>query len=168
MIDRIVGILGLALTLVFWGLPQLGVSVPPWAVTGGTAGGILLVGLAAGLFLPSGRTQAPKFSPKARLQLHVYADERMPSRITADNIWRWYTLRTLIKGLAPSGQEHDVVNLTTLFVTFDTPVFVGTLTVSSPDVRLPIHEVKEFNPRFAIIVFSGQIPEGTLEISAHQ
>jgi hypothetical protein len=35
------------------------------------------------------------------------------------------------------------------------------------DIRLPAYEVKDFNNRFAIIVFAGEVPMGTLEIVAH-
>ena len=52
-----------------------------------------------------------------------------------------------------------------LFINFDRPVNVGTLSVNSPDMALPMHEVKEFNNRFAIIVFNAALPSGTLNIS---
>lgn len=55
-------------------------------------------------------------------------------------------------------------SLPTLFMTFDPEVRISTLSVRSPDMKLPRHEVKEFNQKFAIIVFSEKLPEGTLEI----
>ncbi len=32
-------------------------------------------------------------------------------------------------------------------------------------MQLPIYEVKEFNQRYAIIVFSDNVPAGTLEVT---
>jgi hypothetical protein len=49
-----------------------------------------------------------------------------------------------------------------LFVTFDNPVRVGTLEVSA-DFKLPAYEVKEFNNRFAIIVFGDDLPTGDVK-----
>jgi hypothetical protein len=50
-----------------------------------------------------------------------------------------------------------------LFVTFAPEVRIASLKVRSPDIRLPRHEVKEFNQQFAIIVFFEKLGEGTLE-----
>jgi hypothetical protein len=55
--------------------------------------------------------------------------------------------------------------ISNLFISFEYPVKVGTLEVSSPDFVMPHFEVKEFNNRFAIITFSNDIPVGTLVIS---
>jgi len=54
--------------------------------------------------------------------------------------------------------------LATLFVTFENDVVISTLNVRSPDMQLPPYEVKEFNQRFAVIVFSDNVPAGTLEV----
>jgi hypothetical protein len=69
---------------------------------------------------------------------------------------------------AQTGQERERAVTTILFITFDVPVKVGTLEVASPDIRIPFHETKEFNNRYAIITFSGNLPTGTLEIRVHQ
>ena len=63
-------------------------------------------------------------------------------------------------------QSQNVTS--TLFLTFDTPVKIGTLEVSSPDIRLPPHEVKDFNDRSAIVFFNNDLAEGTLVIRVHQ
>jgi len=54
--------------------------------------------------------------------------------------------------------------LVTLFISFETDTIVSTFKVRSPDIQLPTYEVKEFNQRFAIVVFSNNVPAGTLEI----
>jgi len=51
-----------------------------------------------------------------------------------------------------------------LFVTFEDDVVIRTLVVQSPDMLLPIYEVKEFNQRYAIIHFAANVPAGTLEV----
>jgi hypothetical protein len=64
------------------------------------------------------------------------------------------------------GGEKRIASLATLFVSFENDVAINTLVVRSPDMRLPIYEVKEFNQRYAIIVFSDEVPAGTLEVEA--
>jgi hypothetical protein len=86
-----------------------------------------------------------------------------------ENVWRWYYLRTIVVAVEKeTGKEERQDVVTTLFVNFDNPVSVGTVEVSSPDMRLPLYEVKEFNNRFAIIMFDGSLPQGTLQIDVHQ
>ena len=50
---------------------------------------------------------------------------------------------------------------------FDKPVRVGTLQVRALDFVLPRYEVKEFYNRYAITVFSTELPVGTLELDVH-
>jgi hypothetical protein len=92
-----------------------------------------------------------------------YNDDRQPMRLEASNIWRWYYLKSVFIGL-----NKDTGKEVMLFINFDTPVRVGTLEISSPDIRLPRHETKEFNNRFAIVVFSEVPVEGTIELRVHQ
>jgi hypothetical protein len=64
-------------------------------------------------------------------------------------------------------KEHKN-EIVTLFVIFDKPVKVGTLEVSAHGFALPRREVKEFTNRYAIIVFSNELPAGTLRIQVHR
>ncbi len=57
---------------------------------------------------------------------------------------------------------------TTVFISFEPEVEISTLKVRSPNIALPTHEVKEFNQRFAIVVFVGPVAEGTLEFEVQQ
>jgi hypothetical protein len=123
----------------------------------------------------TGQKQEPKVTQatttrlsvdKALLRLHIYNDQRQPERLTAENIFRWYHLKTIAVLIDPkTGRAAEQVFNTTLFVSFDSDVRIGTLQARSPDMTLPQFEVKEFNQRYAIVVFSGLIPEGTLEIT---
>ena len=67
-----------------------------------------------------------------------------------------------------TGAEEQRTITSTLFLTFDSLVRVGTIEVSSPDIRLPQHEVKDFNSRSAIVFFNADITEGTLVVRVHQ
>jgi len=60
--------------------------------------------------------------------------------------------------------QHVVGNL---FLSFDRPVKVGTLEVSAHGFTLPSYEVKEFTNRYAIIVFSNELPAGSLQIKVY-
>lgn len=110
-------------------------------------------------------TQARAIVDRARLRLHVYADNRVPEALTMENIFRWYYLRQRLVTVTPEGKEIAAFPMTTLFVTFEPEVQISTLKVRSPDIKLPAHEVKEFNQRFAIIAFMGEMTAGTLEVS---
>ena len=65
----------------------------------------------------------------------------------------------------PAGQQQSEAVSATLFVTFQPEVKISTIQVRSLDVKLPVYEVKEFNQRYAIIVFAGDIGPGTLEVT---
>lgn len=108
-----------------------------------------------------------KLSESAELRIHVYGDHRVPDRIGASNIWRWYFLQDFVQFLNQDGSKHSEQMSAKLFISFDNPVLVGTLTVKA-DKALPVHEVKEFNNRFAIIVFAGAVPECNVTISVVQ
>jgi hypothetical protein len=170
MLDRAIGIIGLVLAVFFGLAPYAGLKMPTWAAQAGIAVGILLLGLAAGLIIADRRNpEAETLADTADLQIHIYADTRTPTRLSYSNIWRWYYMKQVLVQLSPDTGAEQRRNLTaTLFLTFDTPVKIGTLEVSSPDIQLPLHEVKDFNNRSAVIFFGGDVPEGTLNVSVHQ
>lgn len=88
-----------------------------------------------------------------------------PDRLAADNIFRWFFFQAAFNSHGPQGAQR-LATIATLFVTFENDLVIHTLTVRSPDMQLPVYEVKEFNQRYAIIVFSDNVPAGTLEIHA--
>ena len=53
----------------------------------------------------------------------------------------------------------------TLYLTFDRPMSVGTMVITSPDMTVPLHEVKDFSSRSAVISFGSGIPAGTLVVT---
>jgi len=166
MVDRAIGIVGIAISIIVGLLSFLIRAMPSWMALAGIAIGVLLLGISIGLVIGHRRTSR-KLSPivdNALLRLHIYPDHRTPDKIAAQNIFRWYFLKTIISMHAPDGAQFEPVTVT-LFVAFDPEVRITTLRINSPDIQLPPHEVKEFNQRFAIVTFSGKIAEGTLEMS---
>ncbi len=138
-------------------------KLPSWVPPTGFAVGIFLFGLSAGLLVAGGLRRKRPVVKVASLRLHVYGDHRTPERIASENIFRWFYLQTAINGIGPSGVTR-IGALATLFVSFENDVVISTLNVRSPDMQLPLYEVKEFNQRHAIIVFSDNVPAGTLEV----
>jgi hypothetical protein len=167
MIDRAIGLTGMALGLVFGILQYYVPQLPAWFSASGIGAGVFLLGLSVGLVASSSpkKHPAPTTVDKATLRLHVYADHRVPDSIHSENIFRWYYLRQAVVAVGPNGEHAPAYLSTTLFVSFEPEVRISTLKVRSPNLTLPLHEVKEFNQRFAIIVFAGPLAEGTLEVS---
>jgi hypothetical protein len=100
---------------------------------------------------------------RAELRLHIYGDHRLPDRIAGINIWRWYYMHDVLVLLNQDGSKKSEILTSKLFISFDQPVGVGTMTVRS-DKPLAGYEVKEFNNRFAIIHFGEPLTECNLDI----
>lgn len=167
MIDRALGLVGVALALLSGALQHYFPNLPPWVLPAGYGLGILLLGVSAGLIAAGGLKGKRPVRQRASLRLHIFGDHRAPNRLGQENIFRWYYLQMVVNGVTPQGQQR-VATWATLFVTFDDDVVIHTLTVKSPDMQLPVYEVKEFNQRYAIIVFSDNVPAGTLELEVSQ
>jgi hypothetical protein len=163
MIDRAIGIVGIALAIVTAALQYYFPKLPSWVPPTGFAIGIFLLGLSVGLLAAGGLRRKRAVVKVASLRLHVYGDHRTPERLASENIFRWFYLQTAINGVGPSGVTR-IGALATLFVSFENDVVISTLNVRSPDIRLPLYEVKEFKQRYAIVAFSDNVPAGTLEL----
>lgn len=164
MIDRGIGIAGIALSIIIGALQFFQPEIPGWVTITGIGVGILMLGMSIGIVWAGQRNQRKlQIVDNALLRLHIYQDYRTPDRLEAKNIFRWYYLSHILMGKNEKGKNEEIV-LPTLFVTFEPEVKITSLKVRSPDMKLPLHEVKEFNQKFAIITFSGRLKEGTLEI----
>ena len=153
-------LLGVALTLI----------APVWAYLAGAPGYITLTIIFACLaailvVIREVRKLLHELWRTAELHLNVYGDERVPRMVSQDNIFRWYHLKNSVNVMQPSGQTF-IAEVTVLFITFEKDIRISTLIVSSSDAMLPTYEIKEYNQRYAIIVFSGPLPKCNLEISA--
>ena len=164
MFDRSIGIAGLSLALIFGILQYFLPELPRWASIAGILLGVLALGISIGL-LVVGRGNRPKpLAKTAMLRLHSYGDHRAPDHLAGENLFRWYLLKNEVNIMDSTGQQN-VVTTSILFLTFEPDVIPSTLYVRSPDMALPRYEVKDFNQRFAIVVFSGVVPVGTLELT---
>jgi hypothetical protein len=103
---------------------------------------------------------------RASLRLHVYGDTRLPDRLSATNVWRWFYLNDVLGMMKQDGTKDREIVTSKLFISFDQPVGVGTMTVRS-DKPLSHYEVKEFNNRFAIVVFGEALPECNIDIEVN-
>jgi hypothetical protein len=166
MIDRGIGLLGIALAVLTVALQYKYPQLPSWGPYVGFGIGIALLSYSLGLISAGGLRRKRVVREKASLRLHIYGDLRAPDRLAFENIFRWYYLQTRIQSFDAKKKPLEEGRLSTLFVSFEEDVAIGTLTVRSPDMRLPPYEVKDFNQRFAIITFSGHVEAGTLEIDA--
>ena len=111
---------------------------------------------------PSAASLATPVNTMIRIQ--TYSDTRLPTRRQHENIWRWYSMSNHIRGRSADGDETDLAFQFILFLVFETPISVGQILVSSPDIHLPSHEVKDSGPRHAIIVFNGSVGAGEIEV----
>jgi hypothetical protein len=100
---------------------------------------------------------------RAELRLHIYGDSRLPDRISGTNVWRWFYMHEVLVMLNQDGTKNSEILTSKLFISFDQPVSVGTMTVRS-DKPISHYEVKEFNNRFAIIHFGEPLAECNLDI----
>ena len=167
---RLLRSLGDALSQTIWAT-LLGAIVtaiaPIWAAMAGAPGYLIftvaLVALASALvIIPHLAAILRGTNNTAFMRLHIYPDERHPDELHTENIFRFYQLRNVIPaegGLSRGGS-------TTMFVTFENDVKITSIEVSSPDMLLPVHEVKEYTQRYAIICFAEFLPSGTLEVRA--
>lgn len=167
MIDRVIGIVSISLTLLTGAIQYYFPHLPNWVTPIGFVAGILLLGFSVGLLAAGGLRRRRQARPTASLRLHMFGDHRAPNRLGQENIFRWYYLQITVEGVAPQGPQRiaTFATLATLFVTFEEDVVIHTINVRSPDMQLPRHEVKEFNQRYAIIVFSDNVAAGTLEVA---
>jgi hypothetical protein len=98
---------------------------------------------------------------RAALELRTSGTALPATLLSQTNVWRWYLL-TII------GNFKDRANVPiqqTLFISFDRPMGVNTAEITSPDINLPLHEVKEFTAKYAIIAFVEPIPAGRLVVT---
>lgn len=165
VIDRAIGLIGIALALLTGAVGHFFPAAPGWLANIGYGFGVLLIGVSFGLIAAGGLRRKRKIRDSAYLKLHVYGDHRTPDCLSYDNIFRWYYLQMGNYGVDLQGQSRQwIAAFSMLLVTFEDDVKIHTLRVNSPDMQIPVYEVKEFNQRYAIIVFAGAVPAGTLEV----
>ena len=111
------------------------------------------------------KSETPFVPKETRLTLLFHGNNRTPTAIKVENIFRWYALQSV----AHSAKDGKITGRAwTIFILFDIPVNPKGLSISSSIHNLPLHEVKDFGPRHAIIFFSADLPAGTLEFEVEK
>lgn len=169
MIDRALSLISLLATVIFGLMPYYITKLPRRLKKWSTRIGLFFSGVAVcamlfWIFAPN--AESPVES--AVLRLHVFADNRLPDCIHEQNIFRWYYYSTSVISVESGSQPKLFPAGTILVVSFSPDVKVSTLRVRSPDTSLPPYEVKEFNQRFAIVVFAGRLPDCTLDVAVQR
>jgi hypothetical protein len=95
-------------------------------------------------------------SDAAELRLHIFDSDSPPRELSSSNISGWYFFRNKSNGITAT---------CTLLVVFDNPIIAKGLKSSFIDMKASDYEVKEFNSRFSVIVFTGDVRIGSLLIS---
>jgi hypothetical protein len=99
----------------------------------------------------------------SELRLSIPAGDEEPLVLFYINIFKWHLLRQKTIGLE-KGTEPKT-ETTILLIAFNQPTSDKRLEMKSDSV-LPPYQIKEFNQRFAIIAFSGPIPECVVDVIA--
>lgn len=129
-------------------------------------GVLMMLVLAAGHFgwlsTSSRLTEAP-----TSLRLTFLGNGTTPHQTDNQNVWRWYALKNhheFINRMNPA--ERYVSASWTIFLTFDSPIDPTShaLRVTFEGNGFPMHEVKDFTERSAVIGVFGEIPTGTMVI----
>jgi hypothetical protein len=117
------------------------------------------------LELPEAEIQAVASRPPSiptHLRLHFATRDATPLGIDPQNVWRWHAFLHMVRHEKRKGQIQNI-HWWTVYLNFDAPTAVKQLKISA-NGALPIHEVRECNPRFAIIEFSGDLFGLTIDI----
>jgi hypothetical protein len=98
----------------------------------------------------------PRLETYIRLQFHHGAQE--PDRIDSKNIFRCYSTAALT-GVQPNQQGSPMARVVArwLFLIFDRPVRISRLRLDPSGAQLPIHEVKSFSSRHAVVWILGDL-----------
>lgn len=103
-----------------------------------------------------------------RLRLHSLGTTRVPQQLSQSNIWRWFSWENIARIQNANGTFNNRSMNTFIAVVFDQPTTFAQIVVSSPNIILPIHQVRDSSSRHAIIEFDGEIGIGEIEIRAVQ
>jgi hypothetical protein len=114
-----------------------------WGVAG------LFIGIAFGMWMDSILKSKEKderkieetFAERSELVLLAHGGQKHVTMVSHVGVWRWYSLVQIGIGKNVSGEIAQEVLSTTIFISFDEPVNVGTMEISADHV-IPTYEVK--------------------------
>lgn len=176
MIDRVIGIIGLALSLIglCWNFaPADWPKIPPWLVVTGGALGVFLVGLALGMMLAGERSEAPSMPApiETGLVLQFSDTNQVPVGKAVHNIRHWYALYTssvYVDTLDDGGKSLGNLSIPPLwavFVIFEKPPIIRQLVANCKGPNNPRYDVREANSTYAVITIEGDVTNTILDIT---
>ncbi len=98
------------------------------------------------------------------LKLLFAGGGQIPQPQSQENIYRWYALKNITVLFDKKGNRTDVPSWT-IVLTFEKDISPTYLHIKSNGQNLPLHEVKDFSPRHAVISIGGEVPPGVVELT---
>jgi hypothetical protein len=174
MLDRAIGIVGIALALIFGLVPLTDYKVPLWLTYTGVALGILLIGIAAGLIFGGSRKRLDTREPEVietNLFLQFSDSHTTPIEKNPRNISNWYALYT--ESVYVDAKDADgnsvggfsVPPRWTVFLMFERPPKFRQMVATCLGPNQPKASVQTANSVYAIITILGDVTSATLEVS---
>jgi hypothetical protein len=177
MLDRGIGILGIALAIIFgaWSLaPEGWPKMPTWVALLGVGVGVLLVGLATGLVIGEQRKSVDQSEPQVvetNLFLQFLDSHSVPVERNPRNISRWYALYT--ESIYVDTKDADGKSLGgfsvpprwTVFMMFKKPPIFRQMVATCRGSNNPKCDVATSNSAYAIITVVGDVTGATLDVS---
>jgi hypothetical protein len=148
--------------------------MPTWATLAGIAIGILLIGIAGGLYFGAGEDKSSFVTDKIATSVTVRFDGDSPLNLSAMNIKRWYFLKNgvVIASLDPETKlpKQETIAIWNMFLVFEFLVFEKPTAIHQLRVTggpaLPPFEIKVADPVHAVAVFSGDLSGKTVTAEA--
>jgi hypothetical protein len=174
VIDRAIGVLGIALALIFGLAPLTDFKLPIWLIYAGVGGGILLIGLAVGLIAGAQRKPSKATAPQiieTNLFLQFSDSHSVPVEKNPRNIQSWYALYTesIYVGAKDIGGRmvggFSVPPRWTIFIIFEKPPIFRQMVATCRGPNDPKCDVQTSNVTYAIITIIGDVTNATLDVS---
>jgi uncharacterized protein YneF (UPF0154 family) len=175
MLDRAIGIVGIALALIFGLIPLTEFKVPLWVIYIGVGFGILLFGLAGGLWIGAERktADAPEEPQLVETNLFLqFSDSHsVPVQKNPRNIKAWYALYS--ESIYVDTKDKDGKSLGgfgvpprwSIFILFEKPPIFQQMIATCVGPNHPTCAVPTANAAYAVVTVLGDVTSSTLEVS---
>ncbi|UDL87977.1 hypothetical protein LGH82_22830 [Mesorhizobium sp. PAMC28654] len=177
MLDRGIGILGLALAIIFGALslaPEWLPKTPLWIAPTGLGVGVFLIGLAIGLVIGQQRTPIDLSEPQiieTNLFLQFSDSSSIPVEKNPRNIRHWYALYT--ESIHVDTRDEDgksfggfsIPPRWAVFMMFEKPPVFRQMIAICCGPNNPTCSVSTSNATFAVISIAGDVTGATLDVS---
>jgi hypothetical protein len=177
MLDRAIGLLGIALALIFglWSLaPEGWPKMPTWGALIGMGIGVLLVGLATGLVIGEQRKGSDSNEPQlveTNLFLQFSDSHSVPVEKNPRNISNWYALYTESIHVDTKDAEgkslggFSVPPRWAVFIMFEKPPIFRQMVAVCRGPNNPTCSVSTSNTTYVVISITGDVTGATLDVS---